>query len=249
MMVTNKIKKISICVLAIVVFLVFVSLCFFVWYHTNICRSKSYGIPELIYYSVQVVGVLMTTAAVVVALFGKEIRSFFFIEHCKVFLTNGDISENLGETKNSINPQAQSYDCFVSITNDGNRDIADCQVFLKEVWYRNNTDSKFKRINSYENNALYWRTPDTRFIDLHIEETRRIPLFKVYPQDSCQTPDQSIFSFLRMRIIGCNLMEKYSKQGTWKTTYVVRSKEKILSQFELTFQWSGKWYNRLTCYR
>lgn len=237
-------KKIGIALLVIAFLALVGTMVFCIWRFCSIDYNKTYGIGDLIYYTSQVIAMFATSAAVIIALFGKEIRNMFFHERLKVFLTNGGISENLGPTRNDPNPQAQNYDCFLTLTNDGSKEITDCQILLKEVHYKDAADKKFKRIYSFENKALYWRSPETTSIDLLVNDTRKIPLFKIYPDDSCQTPDNSLSTSLRMRIIGCTLNNKYSKKGVWKTVYQVRAEDKILKTFELIFEWDGVWCNR-----
>ena len=237
-------KKLGIAFLVITFLAFVVTMVFSIWKFSTVDCNREYGIAELIYYTSQVIAMFATSAAVIIALFGNEIRNLFFHEHLKIFLTNSGISENLGLTRNNPNPQVQNYDCFLTLTNDGSKEITDCQILLKEVHYKDSADKKFKRIHSFENKALYWSSPETTYIVLLINDSRKIPLFKIYPDDSCQTPDNSLSASLRMRIIGCTLNSNYCKKGVWKTVYQVRAEDKILKTFELTFEWDGVWCNR-----
>lgn len=209
--------------------------------------SKSYGLPELIYYAMQSVGVFVMAATVATAIFGPEIRRFFFGEKCSVELTDdGGLTENLESTFDTENPEAQHYDCNITISNIGNREISKCQILLKEVMYKREVTDKFKSIHKYENHTLYWQTPDNMSHSFVMGETYTLPMFRIYPENSCQTPDDSEYSHLRMRIIGCRLEEKYEKKGVWKMCYQVKSKNKLLQTFEIIVQWDGTWHSRIT---
>lgn len=202
-------------------------------------------IPELIYYSAQVVGSVFTVMAVIVALFSKEIRAFYFNEHIKMSLIDDGFYENMGTTSNDPNPVVHSYDVTLSVTNDGSKEIKDFQILLKEVHFREN-NGKYKRIARFDNKPLYWSIPEKRKVPLLVGDSVSMPLFKIYPDDSCQTPDRSLYSYLRMRIIGCRLEDKYSKKGFWKSVYQIKSNEKILKDIECEVSWDGRWCNRLT---
>lgn len=208
--------------------------------------KQTYGLVEWVYYITQPIGVLATTFAVIVAIFGKEIRSFFFREHCRVSLVNLGFYENLGAGVNTPNPVAQSYDCCIKIENDGGKQIENCEIILKEVSFKRKNNDKWKRIYSAEHKALYWKVQEEKFVNLFVGESRTLPLFKIYPESSCNTPDESKSSPLSMRVIGCNLQAKYTQNGYWSGIYEIRSQSKVLCKFEVEVWWEGSWCNRST---
>ena len=215
-----------------------------VWSYSNYCMNKEYGVPELIYYSTQIIAAVSTAAAVIVALFGREIRSSIFKEKVQISLVNGGIKEYLGDTANTPKPEAQNYDCSLLISNDCSREIEDLQIFLQEVKFKQDSNAKYKKLVSFENKALYWRTPEQLSTFLGVDESKRIPLFKIYPKASCQTPDSSNTSDLRMRLVGYQMPAKYYTKGIWYAKYQIRTKRRVLKTFEMTVQWNGEWYNR-----
>lgn len=237
--------KLRLILIIVVVVVILAIPIFFVWDTAIIDVQKEYGKADIIFYTVQIIGALFTTFAVIVALFGKEIRSFIFWEHCELTLFNNGFVENLGATQNDVSPIVQSYDCFLKLHNNGAREISDVQILLKEVYWKDCNSTKFKRIASLDK-KLYWSIPENTKAQLLVGDSKKIPLFKIYPEDSCQTPDRSSSSSLRIRIIGCRLEEKYSKKGTWKTKYQLQSAEKVLKSFECIVDWNGVWCNRLT---
>ena len=234
-------------ILSFIIFFIVIGVpIYYIWVNNNFVTNITYGIPELIYYSAQVIGSVFTVMAVCVALFGKEIRALYFNEHLKISLLDNGFYENLGDSSNDSNPVVHSYDTSLNISNDGAREVSDVQILLKEVFYRENSNGKFKRIVHYDNKSLYWSIPEKRKMQILVGDSVKMPLFKIYPEDSCQTPDRSAYSTLRMRIIGCRLDGKYSKKGNWKTVYQLQSNEKILKKIECEVEWDGKWCNRLT---
>ncbi len=218
-----------------------------VCFNMGILKSnEAYGILEWVYYITQPIMLLVTASAVFVALFGNEIRSLFIKEHCNVSLVNSGFYENLGRQNNTPNPVAQSYDCTISIKNDGSQEIERCEVILKSVYYKVKSEDKYKRIFSSEHKALYWNVPENRVISIVQNEVRNMPLYKIYPEASCQTPDDTRKSRMQMKVIGCGIEEKYSKKGIWKTEYEIHSQSKILCIFEVIAEWNGVWCNRST---
>ncbi len=234
--------------LLIIVLFILALMCFpvyFTWHNSNLDFDKEYGMADLVYFTTSILGSFATLLAVAVALFGKEIRAFIFSEHCKLSLQADGFSENKGRTQDDPCPVVQSYDCTLQIKNDGSKEISNIQIILKEVYYKSDNKSKYKLIRRL-NKSLYWNAPGKTEMQLLLRDVKTIPLFIIYPEDSCQTPDRSTYSFLRMRIIGCKLEEKYSQKGEWKTVYQLQSNEKILEKFECTVSWNGTWCSRLT---
>lgn len=216
----------------------------FIWY--NYKNTQTRDIPLLVYYTSQVVGAFATFSAVIVALFGKEIRNKLFGEKCDIVLVDDGLIENLGQSKDTDSPSAQSYDCDVCIINRGSSEMMDCRLLIKEVAYRADKNGKFKSIQTFSNKALYWTNPDVRQGNIMVGDSRKFPLVKIYPANSCQTPDDSVSTPLRLRICGCKLNDKYTQKGEWEITYQFRTKASILSDFVIHFLWDGEWHNRLT---
>lgn len=241
-----KFKVVLFYVLCTIVILSFCAMFFFVWKYSSKDCHKTYGIPELLYYSTQIIGVFATVAAVVVALFGREIRKLIFREKIRIHLFEGGFREMLGDTVNTSSPSAQSYDCSLVIENACSKELEGIQIILNEISYQPDMNSKFKKIKVHYNKPLYWRSVENTSTDISVEDSKRIPLFKIYPAESCQTPDNSQSSSLSMRVIGVQLTEKNNKKGAWKTQYQIRSKTKILKTFEATVQWNGEWCSRYT---
>lgn len=219
---------------------------FSIWYNTSISYSKQYGLPELLYYTSQIIGVLVMSCTVVVAIFGQEIKRWFFGEKCTISLLDGGFNEKLGETAGSTSPEAQHYDCVVSLFNDGNKEITDCQLILKEVQYKETDDAKYKTIHKNVNRPLYWKVQDIKSYTLLAGESCEFTLFIIYPENSRQTPDDQHSSPLCMAISCCRLDEKHSKKGIWNAKYQIRSRDRILKNFEVTVRWDGTWYSRQT---
>lgn len=232
-------------VLGAIGLLVMLPICW-MWRSVPISCSKQYGIPELVYYTSQIIGVLAMLCTVIVAIFGQEIKRWIYGEKCSVSIVDGGFVEKLGESADSTNPEAQHYDCSLTLANSGNLEIVGCQLFICEISYKQEVGGKFKSIQKLTDKALYWRIPEIRSYNLLPGESREFPLFIIYPENSHQTPDNQLSYPLSMKISGVKLDEKHSKKGVWNVKYQVRSKERILKSFDVLVQWDGTWHSRLT---
>ena len=240
-------KKLIICLIIVAIIASFAVPICFIWLHININREMQYGLPELIYYTSQIVVAISTLLAVIVALFGDYLKALIYGEKCEVCLVNDSFTENLAHTEHTTSPEAQSFDCSLKITNSGSREIKDCQILLKEVKYRQEPTRKYKSLKKFDHKPLYWTIPNNISHNLVVDDNLTIPLFKIYPENSCQTPDDSASSPLRIRVIGCQLDNKYTtKSGYWITSYSVQSSSKILCSFDVEVWWDGSWHNRIS---
>lgn len=240
-------KKLIICLIIVAIIASFAVPICFIWLHININREMQYGLPELIYYTSQIIVAISTLLAVIVALFGDYLKALIYGEKCEVCLVNDSFTENLAHTEHTTSPEAQSFDCSLKITNSGSREIKDCQILLKEVKYRQEPTRKYKSLKKFDHKPLYWTIPNNISHNLVVDDNLTIPLFKIYPENSCQTPDDSASSPLRIRVIGCQLDNKYTtKSGYWITSYSVQSSSKILCSFDVEVWWDGSWHNRIS---
>ena len=203
--------------------------------------------PEFIYYLSQIIGVGVTFLAVIVALFGNEIRSKFFRARCQVSITNdSSFREELGDSVDTESPSARYYGCILEVKNIGSKEVSDCELIISEVSYK--TDAQQKKDKNLLKNghqSLYWSSKESKRLHLIIGEARELCLFRIYPSSTMQTPDGGIESPLRLNIMGYNLEEKYSKKGIWKVVYKLQTKERVLQEFSVTVDWSGRWFNRI----
>ena len=110
------------------------SLCYF--YNTvtvgfcAIDTGKQYGISEITYHFSQPIQIFVTSLAVIVALFGKEIRNLIF--HPKCDLKVNEFSESLGNSCEDQSPKAESYYAELVICNNGNRELSNLELEIKK---------------------------------------------------------------------------------------------------------------------
>lgn len=219
-----------------------------IYYNSMVCMGcvdykKAYGVPELMYYFSQPLGVFGTFVAIVVAVFGTEIKNLFFSPKCKIAIVGDCFEEDLGHTASTSSPSAQFYKCTLLLKNTGSKELVDLQLVLKDVYFIPD-NGKSKKINRTEN-ILFWINPEIKKINLRETEQKDIIVARIYPEASEGTPDNSTKSPLRFSITGINLDKKYTKKGKWCVRYCIQTPHKIIKNFQIELGWSGKWCNRI----
>lgn len=205
--------------------------------------GKKYGMPEIIYYLSQPFSVLGTFLALLVAIFGAEIKNMFFSPKCKVYISGDGFDEDLGHSASTSAPSAQFYKCSLVLKNTGSKELTDLSLVVKEVHFVGE-NGKSKKISRFEN-TLFWLNPEIKKINLREKEQRELIVARVWPEASEGTPDNSSKSPLRFSITGINLDSKYNQKGKWIVKYSLQTPHKIIKSFEITLSWTGKWWGRI----
>lgn len=223
--------------------LIFGFYCAFVTSSGIVDFNKKYGMPKIVYYLLQPFSVLGTFLAVIVAIFGTEIKNMFFSPKCNVFISGDGFDEDLGQTGTSSSPTAQFYKCTLVLKNIGSKELTDLALVVKEVHFVTDNGNT-KKITKFEN-TIFWLNPEVKKINLREKETREIIVARVFPEASEGTPDNSSKSPLRFSITGVNLETKYNQKGLWIVKYSLQTPHKIIKMFQIKLSWSGKWYSRI----
>ena len=212
----------------------------------NIATDKniSVSIPEAIYYISSPIGVAITFIAVIVALFGNEIKNKIYRPRCAVSLVENSFVEFLGDSENSSTPVAQYYDCCLLVKNIGNKEIKELEFVIKDVSCAK-SNQKLKKVNKFEN-SIYWSKPELKTINLRENESKKILIARIYPENEFGTPEQSRKIPSKLSIMGHNADKKYEQNSKWSVSYCLQTPESIVSNFNIEITWSGKWCSRLT---
>lgn len=143
--------------------------------------SKSYGIAELVYYYTQPIGTLGTFIAIIVAIFGVEIKNLFFSPKCDVSIYEDGFSEYLGQTISSTSSKSQCYHCTMILKNTGSKELIDLQLVVKDVYFIGN-NKKQKKISKVSESILYWNNKlEMRKINLREQGNKRNHYIKNLP--------------------------------------------------------------------
>lgn len=208
--------------------------------------SKTHSVLEAVYYITAPIGVIFTAFAVMVAIWGNDIRSFLNKEKCDVEIENGGFVEDVRGIEDDENMSARQYNCNLIIKNSGPKEIESCTVFITKIIYKEEEKSKGKSIGFSNRMPLYWFDPNVKTTNIIKGESRAIPVLRVYPDSNNQTPDQQNTHVTprRLSVMGFNIENKYSKKGIWEISYMVCNAHESLKEFKLKAQWNGEWHRR-----
>ena len=240
-------KKIIISILSLIVGIVlgfFISCLYLSIENIETDKIISINILEAIYYISNPIGVIITFLAVIVALFGNEIKNKIYRPKCSVSLIENSFTEFLGDSENSSTPVSQYYDCCLLVKNIGNKEIKDLEFVIKDVSYAM-SNQKLKKVSKFEN-SIYWSRPDLKTINLRENESKKISIARIYPENEDGTPDLSRKTPPKLSIMGHNPYKKHEQNGKWSISYCLQTPESIVSNFDIEITWSGKWCSRLT---
>lgn len=209
--------------------------------------NHKYGTAELIYFLTQPIGVIGTLLAVVVAIFGSDIKNRILSGKCIVSMEQEGFTEYLGATEGTQSPKAQNYEATIQLSNAGVRQLKDCELKLLEVEYKDESPkSQYKKIKLSNPRTIYWAQQSDKRFSLRESESATKVLVRIYPNGAVQTPDNSDYSVKRISITGVSdKLKGCDKKGNWRIKYAVMTPEKTIARFQLEVYWNGEWFDRI----
>lgn len=227
--------------LSVGLFVGIIATIFWYAYHTG---SSPQGHLQDWHHVFSVIGSIGTVAAVVVALFKDEIMSSLF--HPQIIVDKNDEGDDTGlievKDQNEGTPKVKCYECCVRVSNTGNRPASECEVKLIGVRY-STSNGKWKELMKDTKHVGWSYTEDT--ITLLTDECKRLPLFRIYPDNSEGTPDNTKKSSKRILLFGFTMENKFQRKGHWIFSYKISSSKKEYCKFDVDVNWSGTWCERI----
>ncbi len=218
--------------------------------HIQVKTSASYGILEIVYYVLSPIGVLATVFAVIVALFGTDIKRRLKRERCIVSPVADGFEEVIADEDDNDNLEAMRYDFYATIKNIGVGEIEDCSLFLTGGRYKEFENSKAKPLNIKNRVQLYWSGYDKRIVRETIlpGDFRKMLLLRINPDQKQETPDgdNPIIKDRRLCVIGYSGLDnnRFFKKGYWEFDYVLSTPHREIAKFTVFANWSGHWKKR-----
>lgn len=210
-------------------------------YHSS---EGSQGHLQDWYYVLSMIGSIGTVAAVAVALFKDEIMGSLFHPH--IIAEKNDEGDDTGlievKDQNEGTPKVQYYECCARISNTGNRPTNQCEVKLIGVKYYM-SNGKCKDLMK-DTKHVDWSNSE-EVATLLTEECKKVPLFRIYPDNSEGTPDNKTKSLKRIHLFGFTMENKFQRNGHWIFSYKISSSQKEYCKFDVDVNWSGTWCDRI----
>ena len=212
----------------------------------QVTYNQTYGVLEVVYYLVTPIGVLATISAVIVALFGEEMKRLIHREKCSVFLENDNFVEDIYGQDGTTTIESRRYDCSIVIKNIGGKEIEDCSVCLISCKHKEVTSDKWKDLKIKNRIPLYWAIPSRKKETLLVGESKSLLLARINPDGDQSTPDDysSFPSERRLSIMGFSPDKKYRHKGSWEMIYSINTLHNELLKFKLLVSWTGEWRQR-----
>ncbi len=211
---------------------------------------KQDGVVEFSYYIMSSIGVIATVSAVIVALFGNELRNLLFREKCDVSLENQNFVEIIKDEE-MANIEAIRYDCNVLIKNIGSKTIDNCKLYLEKiVSKKTESNPKDKEIKLQNRRPIFIDYQSKTKLLLLPNETRTVSVLKIFPAVNDTTPldgTATVVNPSHLEIIGYSSNKnKNNRCGKWEIIYCLTSSKAELFRFALLVSWTGQWKNRET---
>lgn len=209
---------------------------------TTVSSATSYDPWQISYYIFQIIGVIATVAAVVVALFKEAIMKWLYAPSLKISLIDNGISENLPNENQRV-PEATAFECYAKIENVGSLASFGCKVNISDIKF-GKTKANVKSIKSTNTKQLRWSSPA---VDIPIGIPSKIKLFEIVNPDSIGTPSSAPSTQKALITFnGCELKKHHTEKGVWIIEYFISSKNGEAKLFEATIEWNGEFKSRAT---
>lgn len=208
--------------------------------------NKCYGVLEAVYFISTPLATLITFLAVIVAIFGNEIRMWLYREKCDVSIDRNIFVEDISGQEYLPNIEARKYDCTLCVENIGSSEIEGLGLFIKNINYQDNKDAKVRKIKILNQKALYWNKPDELRASFLPLDKKYVPILRIHPNVTTQTPDdlQSSVKPLHISIMGHSLDDRFNKRGIWEIDYTLSTTRKLIKEFTVKVSWTGVWKQR-----
>ncbi|MBR0041782.1 MAG: hypothetical protein IJP36_02175 [Bacteroides sp.] len=201
---------------------------------------------ELFYYFICLVQAIGTVCAVIIALFNDSIKAFF--KKPKLDINLG--SDNVLEELNIINSpederKAIKYYNVVDISNNGNANADDCEVYLEKISFTGLGSGSPVTImrNDFQINWNGNEEKKVTYIPIHGKKS--FQLFEMLPPEEQGTPGGAAQQLPASLKIGYYMVPSEYRGGKWEATFGMYSP--TLSspiKIEVLIEWDGSWEKR-----
>ena len=215
------------------------------WYclsSTKLKEQNEYDSWQLAYYFFSIIGAIGTLLAVIVALAKEAIMKWLYSPDLKVSLIDDGITEVITNENQRV-PEANAFECHVSIENNGSLAALGCKAFISELKH-GKSRTNLRTVKNLKNKQLRWISAE---VDMPVGVPNKIKLFEIVNPNSIGTP-QAGTNDQKSQITfnGCELKNSLSEKGVWEIDYFISCKNGDVSRFVATIEWNGEFKSRAT---
>ncbi len=190
---------------------------------------------------INIVVAIGTIAAVVVALFQNEIRSWFKKVTFKTSLISEDIIEDL-ITDNDVK-KAAKYHNHIQFVNDGNINAQNCELYLETAEFC--SDNGGAQSVPVGNDPIVWNNIGG-MVYIPSQGKKVLPIFEITAPQKSTNPDRKSDTVKPSEYILLGLPRMEAQKGVWELTYCLYSINSKPHRFKFTVDWNGEWEIRQT---
>lgn len=215
------------------------------WYcfsHTTISNNSTYDSWQIAYYFFGIIGAIGTVLAVIVALAKESIMRWLYSPNLNVELVDNGITEIINLESSDV-PISSSFECYVSVENNGRLAAIGCKAFINDIKH-GKTTSNIKTIKNARKKQIHWLAAE---VDMPVGIPNKLKLFEIVNPNSVGTPQPGNNNIApKILFNGCDLTDNYVKKGYWEVAYFITCKNGEVSKFNLSVEWNGEYKSRAT---
>jgi hypothetical protein len=198
------------------------------------------------------IGTIVTSFAVIVALFKEDIRRIWESASLTVCFRDENSLAEIFETENSkqnsqnVNLSAKKYESILSISNIGNLTAKNCEIYLERLQYKTSLFPSKQELST-TGLALNWIGKEDHMIAIPSKAKSTVCILEI--QSSLNLPVSSSTNTgdnkprIKIGDIDCPVT---SNDSTFEAKFMLYSENSKTQEINIEIVWNGKWQSRLT---
>jgi len=207
--------------------------------------DKNLSINDLYTRVISVIGTLITSLAVVVALFKEDIRKRW--EYAKPtidFKSEKGLAEVLDQVQSNI--KAKKYESIICVTNVGNLATKNCEIYLEKLTFKNVNYATAQEIPT-TGQPIEWNGKTETKTLIPSKAKGHLTVVEIISPQQQSVPSGSIHTDTKPRLkIGNIECPQEFINGIFHAKFVLYSENTKPCEYNISVNWNGKWEERLT---
>lgn len=210
----------------------------------NIDWDKKISTGELFYYFISFIQAIGTVAAVIIALFNDNIKSYFRKPKLKIDLHNSELIEEL-ENNGERNRKAKRYYNSIDIFNEGNINAENCEICIDSILFWGlGMNTPIELLQS--EHILYWSGNEKRNNTyIPVQGKKSFQLYEIFPPEEQGTPGGGDTATIppKLNIGSYKIPDEYCG-GKWEVIICLYTPTLKPQKIKVIIEWDGSWENR-----